>query len=149
MREIKFRGKAIVGKRGVRTIEGKWVYGDLGHMNIDTLSKSMITCYLDDDLRHSFFIKEKTVGQYTGLKDKNGKEIYEGDIIANDSFKSMSAHIIGEVTYNCKTCCYEVCVSKEEEYLNISLSAAVRGILSAYVAGNIYDNPGLLKEGKE
>ena len=67
MREIKFRGKRIDN--------GKWVYGDLQHVG------KKIFIY-DVNCTGNIEIDPSTIGQYTGLKDKNIKEIYEGDILS-------------------------------------------------------------------
>lgn len=121
MREIKFRAQAIASN--------KWLYGDLRHHKEDV-------CIFEQGGNKGEQVKPETIGQFTGLRDINGKDIYEGDIL--------------DVSY-----------ADEESRLEVCF---VRGVFAflwdgdiddefpcnapthewAKVIGNIHDNPELL-----
>lgn len=72
MREILFKAK--------RWSDGKWVYGDLNNLQDSTIIHWYNNgCRVADEVDHS------TVCQYTGLTDKNGKKIFEGDIVRRET----------------------------------------------------------------
>lgn len=77
MREILFRGK--------RVDNGEWVEGLLWKKKYDTPKLFMSYFPNKDDDEDVVVIDPETVGQYTGLKDTNGKKIFEGDIVESTS----------------------------------------------------------------
>ena len=114
MREIKFRGK--------RNDNGEWVYGwyvgysnAMGYIHGDYVDKNEV-----------WQVDAETVGQYTGLKDKKGVEIYEGDLLQFEDYPPQ------EVVWE------DGGFAVEDYYLADWYDGAV-------VIGNIHDNPELME----
>ena len=85
--------------------------------------------------------------QFAGLLDKNGKEIYEGDIIQSKPYIGEGL-IIGEVYFDQKSCIWKVKEITDRipdiEYL----CEVLKGAHESEVIGNIYENKNLLEHGK-
>lgn len=135
MREILFRGK--------RKDNGCWICGDIcrhdgvtSYIGQHPADGSMVCHDLDPD----------TVGQFTGLTDKNGKKIFEGDIV-KDRFGGSAVIKYGRHDLSCCGCCFDshdsmgfyLCnehgwaLSDENVWDNLE------------IIGNIHDNPELLE----
>lgn len=133
-REIKFRGQRVDTK--------EWVYGSL--LISEPQEKSLeplhyFVCPLDNGY---YRVIPETIGQYTGLEDKSGKEIYEGDVVVFEDMTSTESgywerDCIGIVVWGEETAAFEV---------TNRLSAESYEVLSdCEVIGDIYTTPELLE----
>ena len=124
MREIKFRAKDRVGV---------WVYGDLRLTSREP--------HIWTDPYTSHIINTETIGQYTGLKDKTGKEVYEGDIVESISGK------VGYVIFLQQEMGYVVVWDNCDTRLgHRNRGGGYECDGSIEVIGNIYDNPDLVEQ---
>ena len=136
-REVLFRGKT--------TDTGEWVYGYLasGKHWLDEDSMTVIiptdgTFYPHCEISEYDLVDPETVGQYTGLKDKNGNKIFEGDIVKLDDYVKRTFSVTdSEVVYNggmfkvgneANLCC------------SLYTLSDIYFVLRGEVIGNIWDN---------
>jgi len=160
MREIKFKAK--------RLDNGKWAYG-YGVIIADDF------CVLDkrDELQiqrpytfrnntHWFELcgimcDTNTLSQFTGLHDKNGKEIYEGDIVRKKEIGGYGYEYVGVVRYYEEDCRYAIDITATNEFSTRALFTVGESVINdGYctikytteyeILGNVYDNPELLND---
>ena len=159
MREILFHGK--------RADNGEWVEGDL--LQIKYYNKPIIECKImpQAPVSSAYPVIPETVGQYTGLTDKNGKRIFEGDIVrynTYDDFDCQSVAKFGEYNqdgsageYSASKCigfyvdvdnftCPDLCEYGSNCFSNYLKQQNILEVARyCEIIGNIHDNPELLK----
>lgn len=134
MREILFRGKRIDN--------GEWVEGLPWKKKYNT-NKLFISCFPDkDDNEEAFVVVHETVGQYTGLTDKNGTKIFEGDIL---EFSDRLVSVFWHTHLGCWDSNFIKFTDKNNGRDDMS---PCRWGYRAEVVGNIHDNPELLEGGE-
>jgi len=139
-REIKFRGYSVD--------DSEWIYGDL-------LTYRVFPVIFDKN-KEQHEVDARSVGQYTGLKDKNGTEIYEGDVVKMHQFLFDGTEVerehIGTVSFNNETACFEYTKIKGgfyEKYTGYDEGEGNSPIClffglheeSFEIIGNIYEHP--------
>jgi len=145
MREIKFRGKR----------ERKWTFGYYAY------NEKSDKHYIQDGTGSTYLVSAETVGQYTGLTDSNGVDIYEGDIIRQRNFNGEEYEAIYVVVWDDVGFCLNMIHGnkkamelynsdfEEAEKNNLRLSSFGHHengkLRKGEVIGNIHDNTELLK----
>ena len=124
MREIKFRGK--------RLDNGEWLYGSLVILNG--------RYFIFDDVNE---VDPTTVGEFTGLKDRNGKEVYEGDVIRSPlSEDKTRPH---RIFYHTGNAAFMGALIDRKELCYLRLDQDWIYKFGKEVIGNIHDHKYLLK----
>ena len=133
-REIKFRAKIVMDIEPFAMKKGNWVEG----YYYEDLQDGEWSSWIQEcnDIIH-YKVDKDTLGQFTGLFDKNGKEIYEGDIVTFDNHLQG----ISQVVYDYAG--FEVISKNYRTALRPMMNNHIR------VIGNIHDNQELMEGGTE
>ena len=134
MREILFRGKPKNIKKY------KWVQGQLLH------HRDNLSVIYSEEADHPVGVMPETVGQFTGLTDKNGKWIFEGDVVIYDNspYNAYCEPIRGVIAWRNGSLCF-----KYKPWSSVMYRALCSDDFFAAkcdVIGNIHDNPELLED---
>lgn len=156
MREILFRGKR---KDNGEWVEGHYLKGDNFNFIVPVKSKGS---YSINDNTVSIDpccpVIPETIGQYTGVMDKNDKKIFEGDILKFGDFIVFVVWNGETLAWECQkaddiynSCHYQICKDHWGliELGHIAAEPYITGEMTTEIIGNIHDNPEFLKGGAE
>lgn len=150
MREILFRGKAINRDSGYyRTTykNGDWVYGLVTRL-YDNRFENLPAEMKDLSGVNGIEVNHETIGQFTGLTDKNGKKIFEGDIVKGIAYSITK---IGVIVWIDEISSFGVRYAQnltawENSSILRCVSMGKTDEFAAEIIGNIHNNPELLGE---
>lgn len=133
-REIKFRGKDIRF--------GEWVYGSLVQWS-DGIASIIVE---NNDGHDEYDVDPDTVGQYTGLKDRNGTDVWGGDIVKTPLLDPIFGDVLSDAFDNVAISFHNG--SFVVAYYNGRHKIYLQDLCDKIeVIGNIHDNPELLEDG--
>ena len=145
MREILFRGKMVYE---MPSPISEWVYGYLSFVYIDNPAKASIYC---PKVAQRYDVLFETIGQYTGLLDKNGTKIFEGDIVKwghlphsyEKPIRIAAVEFNPDIQY--RTVTMRDPNTHRDYYFKQGCFAYAETQFYLEVIGNIHDNPELLE----
>ena len=135
MREIKFRGM---------TPNGGWAYGTITvihHTHRTHFQEIQCGTYISNDigLPFAYQVRPETVSEFTGLNDKNGAEIYEGDVLKDDDNRVLL------IEWHRCGFCFKAITKTNFVYAHDIMQWFEYGLPRPEIIGNIYENPELLQ----
>ena len=157
MREILFRGKAINRDKGYHKTKyknGDWVYGLVTRL-YDERFENLPAEMTNINGVSGIEVDYKTIGQYTGLTDKNGVRIFEGDILdvsSDVAYGGVAVHRLGYFVVEFHNGCF-MKSALDDPQLSFFDNAKRKGLYHFIstdihkIVGNIHDNPEILKGG--
>ena len=157
-RVVKFRGK--------RVSNGEWLYGDLMHDNTGGCYIYPLEC---DNLYKENAVLPESVGQFTGLHDYKGREIYEGDVLFVREWENLAMRVFdheereqfsleeckGSILHESQrvVCFEEGSMCAGDYYISTLWDKQDKQhqypIFEVEIIGNIHDNPNLSTDGND
>lgn len=140
MREIKVRGK--------RLDNGEFVFGFGAHLLQGQPDMAILYAVSKNNDGDVYIVDPGTVGQYLGVKDRNNKSIYEGDILVFKNKNMREGELLGYMKYDVDRACWTCTKTLEDKVYglpyNDECDNGVHSAENVEVIGNIYENKELI-----